>query len=705
MSSADHPNVVRFDDRHVPTPVNASPATYISLNLTEALDLWSHAVLLFHSYEWEQAVTAHRRLIKRCENIIPLARLWFNVGVIRSHLGEYFLASEAFIKAVKVRKDLAIGWFCLGMAVFQLGDFRKAKRPFQRCLSLFGEATTSIDYRRMGLDFVLEKTRVEWNARQTFFEKNHKQMKAPMPLDTHLSLNRLPAGKVFQPRGQWTAGAGFADGAELALSSSISSSITSSTLSSGSPDTFSPGRRIPNLLRKRSKRRFALDHSASRSLEQSTLPVLPPNAPPSVSSVAARTAEPQINASRSTAPLSYQHKPLPPLPFVSPEALRTLHKRMNLSSSPHQDQKHLPALLLPSVGKSTTTYSIENASRSNVSLVGALDTSQQSSALRSVENLLEPTTARPAFNSSSSSSSSVAGASSQPIPLSRAKTVRSGTAVTRQNGRSQLNEASSNRGRGDNRLYREDNHLTTPQHHVEPLPEPRNLSNFASQRYGTPELEDVLAPAPLFSSPSSRSASRDRKVPPASSLQTLTAARYNPDAPNSRSNFVPQKPVASASPLPTLPSLQYDPSVSQQSDFSQLPLLSSARYDPSVPNKSTTSQDQTLKPVRYDPNAPNCVVSQSPMLSSLHQHSNAPNTSAPSHLPTLSSARYNPKGSSSKEPDPSRYTEETHPQRIDSYAIFGLGKEAAQAAIRKRDLEARMQGSKQDMSNVKRGPR
>ncbi|KAI9761773.1 MAG: hypothetical protein M1835_008117 [Candelina submexicana] len=704
MSSADHPNVVRFDDRHVPTPVNASPATYISLNLTEALDLWSHAVLLFHAYEWEQAVTAHRRLIKRCESTIPLARLWFNVGVIRSHLGEYFLASEAFIKAVKIRKDLAIGWFCLGMAVFQLGDFRKAKRPFQRCLSLFGEATTSIDYRPMGLDFILEKTKVEWNARQTFFEKNHKQMKAPLPLDTHLSLNRLPAGKVFQPRGQWTAGAGFADGAEFALSSSISSSITSSTLSSGSPDTFSPGRRTPKLLRKSSKRRFALGRSASRSLEDSTLPVLPPNAPPSVSNVASRTAEPQINASRSTASSLYQHKPLPPLPFVSPEALRTLHKRMNLSS-PHQDQEHLPALLLPSVGKSTTTYSIETASRSNVSLVGALGTSQQSSALRSVENLLEPMTAHPALNSSSSSSSSVAGASSQPISLSRANTLRSGTAVTRQIDRSQLNVASSNRGRGETRLYREDNRLTTPQHYVEALPEPPNPSHFASQRYGTPELEDFLTPAPLFSSPNSRSASRDRKVPPASSLQTLTAARYDPNASSSRSNSVPRKPVASASSLQTLTSVQYEPHVSRQHDVSQLPMLSSARYDPSVPNKSTTSQEQTLKPVRYDPNAPNCAVSQPPRLSSLHQRSNAPDISAPSHLPTLSSARYDPKGSTSREPNPSRYTEETHPQRIDSYAIFGLGKEAAQAAIRKRDLEARMQGSKQDISNVKRGPR
>ncbi|KAI9720893.1 MAG: hypothetical protein M1812_002732 [Candelaria pacifica] len=699
MSSSENSQVVRFDDRRIPTPVNASPATCIPLNLAEALDLWSHAVLLFHSYEWEQAVTAHRRLIKRCENTVPLARLWFNVGVIRSHLGEYFLASEAFTKAVKIRKTLAIGWYCLGMAIFQLGDFRKAKRPFQRCLSLFDEGVTTIDYRSLGLDFILEKTRVEWNERQTFFEKAHKQMRAPMPLDTHLSLNRLPAGKIFAPTSQWAAGTGFEDGGEVALSSSISSSLTSSTLDSGSPSSPSPGKRTRNLLRKRSHRRLALGHSASRSLDQSTPPNIPNVALPASSSFESKISQPRFDQTRPTVSSSDQYKPLPPLPFVSPEALRTLHKRMNVSPSPRQGRKALPALLFPSTGKSTVTYSMETASRSSVSLEENQTASTQSLALRSVENLLEPTAARPTINSRSSSSSNVAGATSQPINLSRDKPAYSNRALPHETDQSYSKIVKINRGRDHARSHRQDRFEAIPQYHSEVLPEPAASSNFASQRYGTLELEDNLTPAPLFSSPSSRSGSKDRTPLPMPSLQTLPATRYNP-----RSSSLPRKPITSASPLQTLISARYDPNAPTQSGASDLPTLAPLRYQPFEPTKSTTPQQQTLKPAQYNTTAPTSPSPELPLLSSTHYNVPIPKTSPPPHLPTITSARYDPNAAPSQQPipnPPQEEEEETNPQRIDSYAIFSLGKEAAQAALRERDENRRLQSGSE--TNLDKG--
>lgn len=192
-------NAVCFSSSPIPTPPNAPPPTHLSLTFSEAVDLWSHSTLLFHNLEWEQSLTAHRRILRQCGATIRRACLWFNIGVIRGLLGEYFLAAEAFAKALKLEPDFAVGWHCLGISLFQLSDFRKAKRAFDKCLNSFAAEEDTIEYHAQGLDFVLERTRVDWNCRQALFEKNYKQMRAPLPLDMHMGLNRMPAGKLFEP--------------------------------------------------------------------------------------------------------------------------------------------------------------------------------------------------------------------------------------------------------------------------------------------------------------------------------------------------------------------------------------------------------------------------------------------------------------------------------------------------------------------------
>ncbi|KAI9876449.1 MAG: hypothetical protein M1830_006491 [Pleopsidium flavum] len=192
-------NAISFSSSHNPTPPNAPPPTHLSLTFSEAVDLWSHSTLLFHNQEWEQSLTAYRRILRQCGATIRRACLWFNIGVIRGLLGEYFLAAEAFAKALKLEPDFGVGWYCLGISLFQLSDFRKAKKAFDKCLNSFAAEEDTTEYQAQGLDFVLERTRVVWNCRQAVFEKNHKQIRAPLPLDTHMALNRMPAGKLFEP--------------------------------------------------------------------------------------------------------------------------------------------------------------------------------------------------------------------------------------------------------------------------------------------------------------------------------------------------------------------------------------------------------------------------------------------------------------------------------------------------------------------------
>ncbi|KAI9843323.1 MAG: NADPH oxidase activator 1 [Sclerophora amabilis] len=189
---------LRFATKHLPEPPNAPPPTHIPLSPSSANSLFSHAILLFHAYDWEESIKAHRSLIRRNTiGLIPPSRLWFNIGAVRCHLGEYALAAEAFDKSVKEDPDMAVGWFCYGVALYQLEDFRRAERAFKMILAYFEDGLTEIDYRPIGLDFILPKVRVQFNVRQSMLWKLHKQVNAPRPQDW--TLNRMPAGLIFEP--------------------------------------------------------------------------------------------------------------------------------------------------------------------------------------------------------------------------------------------------------------------------------------------------------------------------------------------------------------------------------------------------------------------------------------------------------------------------------------------------------------------------
>ncbi|KAI9755310.1 MAG: hypothetical protein M1815_005100 [Lichina confinis] len=205
----------------------------LALDRESATALFSHAALLFHAYCWNMSLKLYRSIIRRSLTFngngsdgsdiaapiprpLQMAHLWVNVGIIRCHLGEYALAVESFDRAVDHDQHLAVAWFLMGMALFELQDFRRAERRYKMSLSCFDSelnetaddeppveskgvksTTTRIDYRPDGLNFVLERSRVEFNIRLSMLWKLHRQVNAERP--PSWSLNRLPAGKVFEP--------------------------------------------------------------------------------------------------------------------------------------------------------------------------------------------------------------------------------------------------------------------------------------------------------------------------------------------------------------------------------------------------------------------------------------------------------------------------------------------------------------------------
>ncbi|KAI9803640.1 MAG: hypothetical protein M1833_000552 [Piccolia ochrophora] len=171
-----------------------------TLDTEAATSIFSHAVLLFHSFSWHESLQTHRGLLRRpdVDRFIPASRLWFNIGVIHCHLGEYALAVERFDKARDEEPELAVAWLCLGMALFQLHDFRRAERRFVVCLGcLEKNGQQQIDYEDQGLKFLLKKSEVVFNIGLSGDWKRHERGEAERPQPN--GLNRMPAGLIFEP--------------------------------------------------------------------------------------------------------------------------------------------------------------------------------------------------------------------------------------------------------------------------------------------------------------------------------------------------------------------------------------------------------------------------------------------------------------------------------------------------------------------------
>ena len=135
--------------------------------------------------------------------------LYLNIALIRAFLGEYFLAAESFQKAIELDPKCAIGWHGLGGMKFLLGDWKEARKAWNKCLVLF-KAKNILRYKvwkigNIGGDagikhrdrgWMLERSAVEWN---TTFTGSRDKVEREKVDHTVWSVNGIPAGLVFGP--------------------------------------------------------------------------------------------------------------------------------------------------------------------------------------------------------------------------------------------------------------------------------------------------------------------------------------------------------------------------------------------------------------------------------------------------------------------------------------------------------------------------
>ena len=171
-----------------------------------------------------RTVTRDHHPALRPRSLAALCPLYFDLALAYAFLGEYHLASTVFKEAVDSDTTSPIGWFGLGLAQAELGQWRSAKRSWKNCLKCFEAAGdqqegipyvlfqiqnyTAQDETARGLkkdlksvSWTLDRTRVEFNYRVALRETGSKKLGlAPRAAgEKRPGLNGIPAGLRFGP--------------------------------------------------------------------------------------------------------------------------------------------------------------------------------------------------------------------------------------------------------------------------------------------------------------------------------------------------------------------------------------------------------------------------------------------------------------------------------------------------------------------------
>ena len=171
-----------------------------------------------------RTVTRDHHPALRPLSLAALCPLYLDLALAYAFLGEYHLASTVFKEAVDSDTTSPIGWFGLGLAQAELGQWKSAKRTWKNCLKCFesaGDQQEGIPYVLFQIQnyaaqdetargpkkdlksraWMLERTRVEFNYRIALRETGSKKLGlAPSAAgEKRPGLNGIPAGLRFGP--------------------------------------------------------------------------------------------------------------------------------------------------------------------------------------------------------------------------------------------------------------------------------------------------------------------------------------------------------------------------------------------------------------------------------------------------------------------------------------------------------------------------
>jgi hypothetical protein len=159
-------------------------------------DLWEHACLLYHNFEWQSAADTFSQLARLSQDPIDQKTFALNRGLIEARLGDYDLAAVSFEKALLLDADDPVAHFLLGVVSVELEDHYAGYAHLKRTLERLPAEV--LDCRTRGLDFGLVRSAVEEDAERVRATLKTGKDQAGKAKVTPIFLHNIPAEFIFE---------------------------------------------------------------------------------------------------------------------------------------------------------------------------------------------------------------------------------------------------------------------------------------------------------------------------------------------------------------------------------------------------------------------------------------------------------------------------------------------------------------------------
>ncbi|KAK3674693.1 hypothetical protein LTR78_005415 [Recurvomyces mirabilis] len=178
-------------DISMPTQAHSKvPATRLSNGL---IDIWEHAALLYHGYEWQGAASAFRFLAQQVEAHDLKQLCSINISLIQARMGEYRAARDTLLEGSTTRISLALTPYILGLIEWELGHAIQAESCLNASLELLLRHGSE-DLNSRGMAFVLRAEDVRMHLTMLRESRLRTAMGEVMPV---LAM-RLTAECIFE---------------------------------------------------------------------------------------------------------------------------------------------------------------------------------------------------------------------------------------------------------------------------------------------------------------------------------------------------------------------------------------------------------------------------------------------------------------------------------------------------------------------------
>ncbi|KAK1059226.1 hypothetical protein LTR74_012807 [Friedmanniomyces endolithicus] len=162
---------------------------------TQDIDLWEHAALLYHGYEWQASIDAFKNLASRL-NGEHRTLCALNVSIIQSRLGDNLEARQTLEAAAIDDPNQILIPFVLALVEWDLGNLAKTQACLNRCWESLSKSDR-VDFRARGLEFVLTADYVHKllrYLRETGFDRDGTARRGVV----HVVPSVLPAEYIFE---------------------------------------------------------------------------------------------------------------------------------------------------------------------------------------------------------------------------------------------------------------------------------------------------------------------------------------------------------------------------------------------------------------------------------------------------------------------------------------------------------------------------